>query len=47
MYLQVIFSLIKKCRKLDLPFDIQIGLFDRCMQPILLYESDIWTFTQV
>ncbi|XP_025099686.1 uncharacterized protein LOC112567141 isoform X3 [Pomacea canaliculata] len=38
------FSLIKKCRKLDLPLDTQINLFDSCIKPILLYGSEIWAF---
>ena len=34
--------LIAKARKLDLPFNIQIELFDRCILPILIYGCEVW-----
>ena len=41
---KAIFSLLKKSRKLDLPIDIQLDLFDKCIVPILLYGSEVWAF---
>ena len=41
---KAIFSLLKKSRKLDLPIDIQLDLFDKCIAPILLYGSEVWAF---
>ena len=38
------FSLIRKIRALDLPFDIQIDMFNKTIKPILLYGSEIWGF---
>ena len=31
------FSLLRKCRQLNLPLDIQLELFEKCVHPILLY----------
>ena len=42
--MKAMFALIKKARKLDLPFDIQLDLFDKCVLPVLLYGSEIWAF---
>ena len=39
---RAMFSLLKKCRKLNLPLDIQLELFDKCVQPVLLYGCEIW-----
>jgi len=39
---RAMFTLLKKCRQLELPIDIQIELFDKCVQPILIYGSEIW-----
>ena len=39
---KAMFSLMCKCRKLSLPIDIQIDLFDRMVLPILLYNCEIW-----
>jgi hypothetical protein len=41
---RAIFSLLKKIRKHDLPLDLQLELFDKCVKPILLYGSEIWGF---
>ena len=32
------FSLLSKCRQLNLPLDIQLELFEKCVHPILLYD---------
>ena len=35
------FSLLRKCRQLNLPLDIQLEL-EKCVHPILLYGCEIW-----
>ena len=35
-------SLLKKCRKLMFPLDIQTELFDRLIVPILFYGCEVW-----
>ena len=35
-------SLLRKCRQLNLPLDIQLELFEKCVHPILLYGCEIW-----
>jgi len=39
---KAMFALIRKMKKLLLPIDVQIELFDRTIVPILLYGSEIW-----
>ena len=39
---RAMFSLLRKCRKLMLPIEIQIELFDKMIVPILLYGAEIW-----
>ena len=41
------FSLVARIRKLSLPIDIQINLFDTCILPILLYGSEVWGFSNL
>ncbi len=41
------FSLIAKARKMDLPIDIHLHLFDSCILPILLYCSEVWGFSNL
>ena len=36
------FSLISKSRRLSLPIDIQLQLFDSTVLPIMLYGCEIW-----
>ena len=36
------FSLTGKCRKLDLPIDIQIKLFNSLVKPIVSYGAEVW-----
>ncbi|MEW8548698.1 MAG: reverse transcriptase family protein, partial [Candidatus Thiodiazotropha sp.] len=38
------FSVLKKARKLGLPADIQLKLFDHMIAPILLYGSEVWSY---
>ena len=42
--MRAMFALIRKARQLDLPLDIQLDLFDKCVLPVLLYGSEIWAF---
>ena len=39
---KAMFSLVRKARKLFLPFDIQLHLFDSMITPILLYGTEVW-----
>ncbi len=39
---KAMFHVIKKCRKLCLPVDLQLHLFDTMIVPILLYGSEVW-----
>jgi len=41
---RAMFSLIAKSRKLQLPIDVQLELFDATVLPILLYGSEVWGF---
>ena len=41
------YSLIKKSRSLMLPKDLQIELFEKMVQPILLYGSEVWGFANL
>ena len=41
------FGIIAKARKLNLPIDIHLDLFDKCILPILLYGSEIWGFSNI
>ena len=39
---RAMFSLLRKCRQLNLPLDIPLELFEKCVHPILLYGCGIW-----
>ena len=39
---KAMFSLIRKARKLFIPFNIQLHLFDSMVKPILLYGTEVW-----
>lgn len=39
---KAIYSLLNKCVKMHIPFDMQFELFDKLILPILLYGSEIW-----
>ena len=41
---RAMFALIKKCRSLYLPLDIQLELFEKCVQPVALYGCELWGF---
>ena len=39
---RAMYSLVGKCRKFDLPVDMQIELFNTMVQPVLTYGSEVW-----
>jgi len=39
---KAMFSLLSKCKKLHLPLDICMELFDQLVLPILLYGAEVW-----
>ena len=39
---RAMFALLKRCRKLCLPLDIQLDLFDKIVLPILSYGCEVW-----
>lgn len=41
---RAMYSLLDKVKKMLLPLDIQLQLFDALVKPILLYGSEIWGF---
>ena len=42
--LEAMFGLVAKCRKLQLPIDISIKLFDSVIKPTLIYGCEIWVY---
>ena len=43
---RALFSLISKARRLRLPIDIQLELFDSTVLPIMLYGCEVWGYTK-
>ena len=41
---KAIFIVLRKARKLNLPIDMQLELFDTMVVPILLYGAEVWGF---
>ncbi len=41
---RAMFGLLSKSRRLNLPIDIQLQLFDVLVAPILMYGSEIWSY---
>ena len=41
---KAMYSLIQKGRRLKLPTDIMLKLFDSCVAPILLYGCEVWGY---
>ena len=39
---RAMFMLLRQCKKLMLPFDVQIDLFDKLIVPILMYGCEVW-----
>ena len=44
---KALFSLLRKIRNLNLPYDLQIDLFNKTVKSILLYGSEIWGFGNI
>ena len=44
---RAMYSLIGKCRKFDLPVDMQIELYSCMVMPIMIYASEIWGYGTV
>ena len=44
---KAMFSLLTKSRRLSLPVDIQIELFEKIVLPILLYGSEVWGYSNL
>ena len=44
---KVMYSMLKKCRSLGLPIDLQLKMFDTMVAPILLYGCEIWGFENI
>lgn len=40
--MRAMYSIVQKGRKLSLPINVMLKLFDSCVLPILLYGSEIW-----
>ena len=41
---RAMYGLISKCKKLNLPLDLQFELFNQLVLPILLYGCEVWGF---
>jgi hypothetical protein len=41
---KAVFSLLQKCKKLQLPVDLQLELFDAMVKPIILYGCESWGY---
>ena len=44
---KAMYSLIQKGRRLNLPTDIMLKLFDSCLEPILVYGCEVWGYENV
>ncbi len=44
---RAMYSLIAKCRKFDLPIDLQLELFDAMVLPIITYGCEIWGYRTI
>ena len=44
---KTIYNLVRKSRTLMLPIDLQIDLFNKMVQPIILYRSEVWGFANL
>ena len=41
---KALFALLKKIKDFDLPYDLQLDIFNKTIKPILLYGSEVWGF---
>ena len=44
---KAMYSLIQKGRRLNLPTDVMLKLFDMCVEPILFYGCEVWGYENV
>ena len=44
---KALFAVLQKGRKLNLPLDLQLKLFDEAIEPILLYGSEVWGYEDI
>ena len=44
---KAMYSLIQKGRRPTLPTDVMFKLFDKCVEPILLYGCEVWEYENV
>ncbi len=44
---RAMFGLIAKCRKLYLPIDLRLELFDSVIKPIALYGAEVWGYDYI
>ena len=43
---RAMFNVLAKCKEHNLSIDCQLDLFDKIIQPILLYGCEVWGFTK-
>ena len=43
---KAMYSVLSKCKQHNLSLDCQVDMFDRIIQPILLYGCEVWGFTK-
>ena len=41
---RAMYSLLCKCRTLDLPVNVAVDLFDKLVSPVMLYSCEVWGF---
>jgi len=44
---KAMYSMLKKCRSLGLPIDLQLKMFDTMVAPILLHGCELWGFENI
>ena len=44
---RAMYALLKKCKRHNLPINLQIELFDKLVAPVLLYGAEIWGYCNV
>lgn len=44
---RAMFSLLGKCRSLNLPINIALDLFDKLLTPVILYACEVWGFEKI
>ena len=44
---KAMFIVLEKVRILNLPFDVICELYEKCVIPVLLYDSEVWGFSNL